>query len=255
MGWIASLARRLRRVRYGAGRMSTGVGAGLRFDPASSNSDYASGANELPVQAVLARQLKAGDVVYDVGANVGFLSVIAARLVGPQGAVFAFEPLPDNAAMVRRNADANGFRNVQVIEVALADHSGTGDLALASYSGGSALAYAATPPDRAGTLQVELRSIDDLVEREGFKPPSLVKIDVEGAELGVLEGMERTAARHRPVILYEIDDAEPGPLQRKHAACERWLVAHGYRVEVLPDSYPGIRWLVKHYLATPVDAR
>jgi hypothetical protein len=102
-------------------------------------------------------------------------------------------------------------------------------------------------------LQVRLASIDDLVELEGLKPPSFVKIDVEGAELGVLEGMDRTAALHRPLILYEIDDAEVGPLQHKHAMCEQWLASRGYRVDEIPDSYADIKWLVKHYLATPLE--
>ena len=56
---------------------------------------------------------------------------------------------------------------------------------------------------------------------------------------------------YRPVILYEIDDAEPGPLRHKHAMCEQWLVSRGYRVEEIHDSYAGIQWLVKHYVATP----
>lgn len=251
MNW-QDLIRRLRRRpgRSLSGKMEVGVGAGLRFDPATSNPAYATGANELPVQLALAKHLSPGSVFYDVGANVGFLSVIAARLVGRDGVVYAFEPVPANAAMVRRNASANNFDNIQVIEVAVANHTGTGQLALAEYSGGAVLAEVAKPPDWAGMLQVRLSSIDDLIERDGLTPPSFVKIDVEGAELGVLEGMDRTVARHRPVILYEIDDAEPEPLRRKHAMCEQWLAARGYRVAEVADSYPGANWLVKHYIAT-----
>lgn len=235
------------------GTMYIGVGKGLRFDSATSNPDYASGSNELPVQEVLAQHLAPGAVFYDVGANVGFLTVIAARLVGPTGTVYAFEPVPENAAVIRRNASANGFQNIQVIEVALANHSGTGELALAAYSGGAVLAEVAKPPDWVGMLRVKLSSIDDLVELDGLQPPSFVKIDVEGAELGVLEGMERTTARYRPVILYEIDDAEPDHLRHKHAMCKQWLVSHGYLVKEIRDSYAGIQWLVKHYLATPSE--
>lgn len=254
MSWLSSKFLWLRRFsNSGMGTMYIGVGKGLRFDSATSNPDYASGSNELPVQEVLAQHLAPGAVFYDVGANVGFLTVIAARLVGPTGTVYAFEPVPENAAVIRRNASANGFQNIQVIEVALANHGGTGELALAAYSGGAVLAEVAKPPDWVGMLRVKLSSIDDLVELDGLQPPSFVKIDVEGAELGVLEGMERTAARYRPVILYEIDDVKPDELRHKHAMCKQWLVSRGYLVKEIRDSYAGIQWLVKHYLATPSE--
>lgn len=228
-----------------------GPGRGLRFDPGPSNSDYASGDNELPVQQALVDHLRAGSVFYDIGANVGFLTVLGARLVGPHGLVYAFEPVPLNAAYVRQNAQANRFAQVQVIEKAVSNRCGTGELNLAKYSGGAALANVEPPLDADGKLQVDIVTIDDLVERHGLKPPGVVKIDVEGAELEVLEGMEATTKRYRPVIIVEVDAAEPEPLQRKRAACEQWLRSRGYRVQELPDSYPGMRWLVKHIVATP----
>ncbi|MDP2005235.1 MAG: FkbM family methyltransferase [Rubrivivax sp.] len=252
MGLLASIYRRLGwRRGSGIGTLSVGVGAGLRLDPSTSNPDYATGANELPVQQALAQHLSSGGVFYDVGANIGFLTLIGARLVGPAGRVLAFEPVPRNAAAIRRNAALNGFATIQVIEKALTRRSGIGELALAAYAGGAVLAEVDTPPDSAGTLSVELASIDDLVELSGYPAPGFVKIDVEGAELDVLEGMERTAARCRPVILCEVDDAEPAGLARKQQAIEQWLAAHGYRFSELPPSYEGIRWLVKHLIAVP----
>lgn len=252
MGLLASIARRIGwRPGSTVGTLSVGVGAGLRIDPARSNPAYATGANELPVQQALAAHLAPGGVFYDVGANIGFLTVIGARLAGPAGRVYAFEPVPANVDAVRRNVALNRFDNVEVVEVALSNRSGTGELALAAYSGGSVLADAGTPPDQAGVLSVRLACIDELVEQGGLRPPTFVKIDVEGAELAVLEGMARTAVRHRPVILCEVDDAEPAPLQHKLQACAAWLSAHGYDVSELPSSYEGIRWLVKHLVAVP----
>ncbi len=234
-----------------SGTIIVGPGCGLRFDPGPSNSDYASGDNELPVQQALADHLRARSVFYDIGANVGFLTVLGARLVGPQGMVYAFEPVPSNAAYVRRNVQANGFTQVQVIEKAVSNCSGVGELNLAKYSGGAALASVDAPPDAAGTLQVDVVTIDELVEHHGLKPPAVVKIDVEGAEFEVLEGMEATAKRHRPVIVVEVDAAEAESLRHKQAACEQWLRSCGYQVKELPDSYPGIRWLVRHIVAKP----
>lgn len=235
----------------GIGTLTEGVGAGLRLDPGASNPAYATGANELPVQQALALHLQAGGVFYDVGANIGFLSLIGARLVGSAGRVYAFEPVPANAELVRRNAALNGFSQVEVVEKALGRRSGQAELALAAYSGGAVLAEVGTPPDRAGMMTVALASIDDLVDVAGLAPPALVKIDVEGAELEVLMGMERTLATHRPVLLCEIDDAEPAGLQRKQAAVQAWLLSRHYHCSELPPSYPGMRWCVSHLLALP----
>jgi FkbM family methyltransferase len=231
--------------------ITVGPGAGLRFDPGPSNADYASGDNELPVQQALAEHLQPGCVFYDIGANVGFLTVIGARLVGPSGSVFAFEPVASNAELVRRNCGRNGFAQVRVLEKAVSNRCGSGLLNLAAYSGGAALASVEAPPDPAGSQSVDLITIDAAIQQLGLPPPHLVKIDVEGAELEVLEGMAATAAGHRPVVVVEVDAASPEPLQRKQTDCEQWLQQHGYRVSVLPDSYVGARWLVKHLVAIP----
>ena len=89
--------------------IGAGPGRGLRFDVGGGNPDFAAGTYEPPVQQALADCLKPGDVVLDVGANVGFIAVIAAKLVGPAGRVVAFEPVPENARLVRRNARLNGL--------------------------------------------------------------------------------------------------------------------------------------------------
>jgi FkbM family methyltransferase len=232
-------------------RMSVGVGSGLRFDPGSSNCLYASGNNELPVQQALASCLERDAVFYDIGANVGFFTVIAARLVGPGGSVYAFEPVPENAAYIQLNVDLNRFRNVTVVRKAVSSSPGQGQLWLAEYAGGGALTTAAVPPDATQLIDVDLVSIDDLVFQQKWRPPAVVKIDVEGAEIEVLQGMLRTLREIRPVVLYEIDDEWLAGFQRKYQACESLLTELGYRVTRLIDSYPGIRWIVGHAIASP----
>jgi hypothetical protein len=101
------------------------------------------------------------------------------------------------------------------------------------------------------TASVALVSLDDLVFQREIAPPTLVKIDVEGAELDVLLGMEQVLQRVKPLVLYELDDESETGLRRKAAACESQLRALGYNITQLPDSYTGMSWRVKHYLATP----
>ncbi len=233
--------------------MTVGVGRGLKFDPGPSNGAYASGNNELPVQEALAACIKAGGVLYDIGANVGFLTVIGARLVGPGGAVYAFEPVPANAACIRRNIELNRLSNVTLIEKAISATSGQGELFLTEYSGGGALTTAAKPFDSIATIPVTLASVDQVVFEDKLRPPTVVKVDVEGGEIDVFKGMQRTMKELRPTILYEVDDGDPDKFQSKYEDCESFLSQAGYRVKRLPDSYPNTKWIVGHAIATPVE--
>jgi predicted methyltransferase len=91
-----------------------GIGSDLKINTKNSSGDYQSGTNEYPVQQVLARYLKTDDVFYDIGANIGFFSLIAARLVGPSGHVYAFEPVPDSILILKENILLNYFKNITV---------------------------------------------------------------------------------------------------------------------------------------------
>lgn len=232
-------------------RMAEGVGQGLWFDPGESNPAYASGDNELPLQQALSGCLQSGDVFYDVGANVGFFSVIAAKLVGPTGKVYSFEPVPLNVASILKNAHLNELRQIELRQVAVASRCGQGELTLAAYSGGAALSSVAPPPDATTTITVALTTIDHLVFKEKLLAPTAVKIDVEGAEIDVFQGMIRTMSEVRPVILYEIDDATEAGFHQKYEKYAAFLRQRGYRVERLPDSYPNNNWIVGHAAARP----
>ncbi len=230
--------------------MSVGVGRGLRFDPGRSNPAYATGDNELPVQAAFEAHLDRNGVFYDVGANVGFFTVIGAKLVGSGGSVVAFEPVGVNAALVHRNARLNGFENVDVIEQAVSHRSGTGELVLAEYSGGSALSTTTPPPDATSAVDVDLITLDEFVDA-GHPPPTLVKIDVEGTEIDVLRGMETILRRDRPVVICEIDDASREGYNSKLMSSIEFVRAAGYDIELLADSYSQGDWIVGHFVGTP----
>lgn len=225
-----------------------GVGAGLRLGPEPASADYRAGDNEVTVQQAIVEHLEAGAVFYDVGANVGFFALLGARAVGPGGAVHAFEPVPRLAAAAQRNVARNGVA-VEVHQIAVGGSDGEAALALARHPGGAALASAGAPPDRVGELQVTVRSIDSLV-RDGLPLPTLVKIDVEGAELEVLEGMAGTVAAAHPAILCEVDASTGTDLETRLAAVTDRLLRDGYTVRRLPNAYPGLAWHVAHVLAT-----
>lgn len=232
-------------------RMLTGLGKGLKFNAGSADPDFSIGSYERPMQKILAAYLSKGDVFYDIGANAGFFSVLAARIVEDSGQVYAFEPVPENLSYIRHNLEINAFGHVKAIPKAVSSHPGQGELFLASYSGGSALSNASPPPDLKGTLRVDITSVDAFIYEEGNRPPDLIKIDVEGAEAAVLTGMQKTLELQRPAILYEIDDHERESFDEKKEACEKILRAHEYQIHALPESYQYVNWLVEHFLALP----
>jgi FkbM family methyltransferase len=229
--------------------VATGEAAGLHLVAHRADPDFARGTYERPLQSFIAGHLTESDVFYDIGANIGFFSLIAARRVGPNGRVYAFEPVPENAAAISRSARLNGFEAVDVFNVAVGSANGRTELMLARHIGGATLASVGPPPDLRGTIDVEIVTVDRLIAQRGLRPPTLVKVDVEGAELDALKGMAETLRTHRPTVLYEVDDASRSGLLRKAASLAAFWDAAGYALTALPSAYQGIDWHVAHMVA------
>ena len=157
-----------------------------------------------------------GAVIWDVGAHVGYESLVFASLVGPSGRVVAFEPNPANLVEWQKNADANADlaprMNLQAI--ALSAEPGMAafrfsDDVVGGRSSGSHLADSVPPEQELSYAAFRLVDVvcaraDDLVEAGEIAPPSFIKIDVEGAEADVIRGAVRTLGRYRPALLVEV---------------------------------------------------
>jgi FkbM family methyltransferase len=141
--------------------------------------------------------------VFDVGANVGFTAVLAARLVTHVGAVDCFEPLPGNARQIQHNASLNQFGHIRVHQVALGKEDSEAEFALSASPTWGRLATAGYTPEKVGTTRVPVRRLDSLVAESGLPAPDLIKMDVEGAEADVLAGATHLLATARPVLLIE----------------------------------------------------
>jgi FkbM family methyltransferase len=192
-------------------QVESGPAAGiwLRLNP-RTGLDTLRGAGEPEVQDALRRHLRPGMRFYDLGANIGFFSLLAARLVGKQGQVVAFEADPEIAARLREHVERNNFRNVIVEEKAV-------------WSAASKVFFErvdpATSPDRglghvasaasAYTIEVEAVTLDDFGVVSGM-PPDFIKCDVEGAEVEVFRGAQRTLAEKHPGVLCELHGEENG---------------------------------------------
>ena len=224
MDWVAST------MKHEDTIIQRGVGAGLRFNPGGSNAGYLLGLIEFNVQRALQLWLRPGMTVYDVGANVGFITMIAARLVGRSGRVIAIEPVPALADEVWHNARLNGFENVSVIQAALGDIDGQAEFALSQNLTMGRLADSKDRRDDENHLKVKLRRLDTLAIQESLRGPDLVKVDAEGAEVAILDGATELLSKAHPMLLIE--------LHTTNQAVGRRLDQLGYVARALEGGTP-----------------
>ncbi len=195
----------------------------------------AVGEYEADVTAVFRRVLRPGMGVLDIGANIGWFTMLSASLVGPGGFVLAMEPNPANARLLEASRRLNGFAHVMVSQTAAGQATGL----LALYAQDSNGMTAAPPDTLDGLLAartVPCVPADALVPTE--RPIGLVKVDVEGAEYLALKGAEATLARNRPVVISEFSPSlMPGISGVDGTEYLRWLAGLGYALAVvLPDG-------------------
>jgi FkbM family methyltransferase len=185
-------------------RIFSGPLRGMSFSmPRLERAAYALGTYERHVVDTIAAYVKTNAVAYDVGANAGYLTLVLAKLVGPQGKVFAFEPDPKNFKALESNLERNAMAQVTAVAKAVSSESGTVTFASYEYSLVGHIAGENTPGD-AKLHQVAAISLDDFIFVENQPQPSFIKIDVEGAEEQVLRGATRVLQEVRPVILAEV---------------------------------------------------
>jgi FkbM family methyltransferase len=189
-------------------QIQKGPAAGLwmRLNPRTGGNAFAGG-GEPEVQRALQEHVHSGMTFYDIGANIGFFSLLAARLVGQDGHVSTFEADPEVASRLREHIARNNFPQVTVVEKAVwsgdqrvpflrTDPGVSPDLGL-----GHVVSAAST-----GTIEVEGVSLDDYTATH--PAPGFLKCDVEGAEIEVFRGAQRLLREKRPGILCEMHSEE-----------------------------------------------
>jgi FkbM family methyltransferase len=212
------------------------VGYRLLLD-LQSEKDYWLGTYETDLQAAVTGLVKPGMLAYDVGANIGYVSLMLARAVEPGGGVFAFEALPANLARLARNVSLNGLETtVRVVPVAVADRNGPLEFLVGPSPGMGKAAGSAGRQEvnYVASILVEGLSLDSFVYDRGNPAPQVVKLDIEGGEVLALPGMRRLLAEAHPLILMEIH----GP-QAAQAAWEA-LTTADYRIYRMQAGYPQV---------------
>jgi len=204
-------------------------------DTAVGLTIYRTNSYEPHVTKAITERLKSGMVFVDIGANIGYFSLLAAKLIGPNGRVLAFEPSQYNIKLLYLNARINGFENIEIIPSAVADKK-----TLFAYdSTGSNGVISELSADLSALLSTTLVnsiSLDEMLQN--INKVDLIKIDVEGAEYLALSGGRKLLKRHRPIIFSEF--APPSLQAVSKVSAETYLqlllVDNSYNISVLDIS-------------------
>ncbi|MCH2133726.1 MAG: FkbM family methyltransferase [Phycisphaerales bacterium] len=154
---------------------------------------HSTGTYEPFARGICLERLKPGMVFLDIGSHVGLYALPAARAVGPTGRVVAFEPHPGNRALLQENVQRNGLDNVTIVPAAVSDQAGNMELQVSPFNTGDHRLYRGRG-NRGGGVPTPVVSIDEWCRAEGIEQVDMVKIDVQGAEAKVLEGMRGVIA-------------------------------------------------------------
>jgi FkbM family methyltransferase len=154
---------------------------------------------------LIQKYLSKDDNFLDIGANIGYFSLIASQIVGKRGTVYSFEPTPETISRLHKNIRLNNLRNIQVIENAVSNQKGSVTFKIPSdkirNSGRSSMRDI---EENFFEISVDTISIDLMMD--SLKKIALIKMDIEGAEGLALDGMKNLIKRDRPVIIMELSD-------------------------------------------------
>jgi FkbM family methyltransferase len=176
------------------------------------------GSYEYDKQLIFEKIITEGSVVFDLGAHVGFHTLLASVLVGSEGKVFAFEPMPKNLFYLKQHLSLNSITNVTLIEAAVSDCSGVVSFEESSCSFQGRISSQ-------GNLQVKTVSLDDLISKGEIPTPDYLKIDVEGAEMQVFSGAKSLLKNAHPTILLATHGRDV------HQQCCQLLTSLGYQLQ------------------------
>lgn len=222
-----------------AGGLNTGCSMELDLQ---TEKDLWLGTYEPDLQAALADLAVPGSIIYDVGANIGYMTLMLANCTGPEGYVFAFEPLPENQERLSRTIELNGL-NDRIAVVKKAAGRTTGRTQFWVHASTS-MGRIGPAKDNAGdthgdnsyqrSIEVELVSLDDFIYRENNPAPDVVKLDIEGGEVEAMPGMRNMLREHRPLMFVEIHGTEAGQVVWHE------LVEAGYGLYWMREGYPSV---------------
>jgi FkbM family methyltransferase len=201
-------------------RILLGKSRGKKWIVGSGVHGYWLGTFEYKTRILVEKLIKEKGIFFDIGAHVGFYTLLGSSLVGPGGKVIAFEPLPRNVYYLKKHVKMNHLINVKIIEAAVSDADGWASFYEGRTSGRGHIS-------NQGTLKVKQVCLDDLIFRKGIPVPQDIKIDVESAGSLVLKGAQRLFQKYHPLLFLSTH------AWNIHIECCRFLKLTGYTVKLI----------------------
>ena len=194
------------------------------------------GRREVLAVELIHRALEPGDIVADIGANIGYYTLQEARLVGTKGKVYAIEPAPQNAELLRKNVKANAYENVEIFELALGDENRTSTFYLSRKRNWSSMIKREEATSTiTGQIEVEQATFDGFFSTIGVYP-TFIRMDVEGYEVEIIKGMTEFLQGDRELTILMEVHPDRGP---EIGSMFETLKAHGFQCRVVvnePDA-------------------
>jgi FkbM family methyltransferase len=224
----------------------------VQFDWIGSNIYFGNFEND--ETELLQRLVRKDSVIIDVGANIGFYSVMLAKRVG---SVFSFEPSTREHELLCKNLTLNGLSNVKVFKQALGSRTGAEKLFINDANHG-ANSFVDSPSNEGSFEEVEVITLDDVMATESPSQIDLIKIDVEGWEHEVLKGSKKIIEKFRPVIFFESWKSFKKPYSSDISEEIDFLTSMNYCLTSYHNDgvhllKPGDEILTKDLLAVPVE--
>lgn len=191
-----------------------------------TNLEYLTGEYEKPLTKILMKHVGSGSVFFDIGAHFGYYSLMASRLSGGSGRVYAFEPSKANYQILRKNVHRNHSENVSTFELAVSDFTGEIEFSNGSNSYANTVVKGSPIFTESDIVKVPCMDIDHFVNEQQVNKVDFVKIDIEGHELNALKGAESTLRNYRPAIYLATHDNHCAGISEK---CISYLHNLGYK--------------------------
>jgi FkbM family methyltransferase len=222
--------------------LSTGINMELDGRDLVTQTILMNGMWEAQESAFLDNNLKPGDVFVDVGAHVGYYTLLAAKLVGESGKVVAVEPNPPTIVRLEKDIALNPFKNIVVQKVACTDKETTLKFFQAPVENTGESSMNKSNAKQGAEISVRGVPLDKIIQDLGIKRVDLVKIDVEGGEMSVLGGMTHIIATYHPKFAIELKDDLLKNMGSSLAAAKALFLGNGYTLQAF-DGIDNYYWV------------
>ncbi len=221
------------------------------LDMRKTQKDYADNlVHEKATTALFKKIVKEGDIVVDLGANIGYFTLLASKIAGPNGKVFAFEPEPRNCSYLKKNIEINDYKQATAFQKAVSDKNGKTKLFICDYDSGHHTinqfsgieTYGRGRDSRKIAVEIDTVALDNFLQGKTGRV-DVIKMDVEGAEYLALVGMDKTLKSNRnlkmfveffPLLIEKMGDSP-------QKFIEKLLRDYNFSISVIPDDYDSLK--------------